>query len=71
MQFLVAGLRTGQQVTLTVKAIYDDGSFLWSNPCSFVVPVRATKAFKDGGLVDIEAAPDGLETDGDVWGAAM
>ena len=54
-QFLVTGLRVGQEVQLVVKAIYDDGSFLWSQPRSFFVPRSANKVIKDRELVDRDA----------------
>lgn len=48
-------LGTGQMVTLAVKAIYDDGSFLWSNPRAFLIPSKANKRIENGELKELVA----------------
>lgn len=54
-QHLVTDLGTGQMVTLAVKAIYDDGSFLWSNPRAFLIPSKANKRIENGELKELVA----------------
>ena len=52
-QYLATGFTVGQSVSLCVKAIYDDGSFLWSPPRQFSIPTSANWRIVDGQLQPI------------------